>query len=341
MPPIIKHDPVLSLNKKPELLIKSTLKTISAFLFLITLLGIVIYSYLFIFLNKTPANFPINVPVTIREGTSVKEAVTVFAEAGLVKSELALYLTLLIWYEPSDIKASTYVFDKPIDTRSIAYELTQGNFTTNLLRITHKEGERASTIAKTAVKILPDFDGQKFINLAEPVEGTLFPETYFVPKEFTAEELFSLMTMTFNEQIEPLKTEIRNYSLTLREIITLASIIEREANSLESMKMVSGILQNRLKIGMALQADASIEYALNKGLGELNPEDLKINTPYNTYLYTGLPPTPIGNPGLEAIKAVLNPTPSEYFYYITGKDGNFYYAKNFNEHRLNIERYLR
>ena len=92
---------------------------------------------------------------------------------------------------------------------------------------------------------------------------------------------------------------------------------------------------------MALQTDASIEYVLDKPLNELVPSDLEIDSPYNTYQNPGLPPTPIGNPGLEAIKAVLYPTPSKYLFYITGNDGNFYYAKNFDQHRLNIARYLR
>ncbi len=105
--------------------------------------------------------------------------------------------------------------------------------------------------------------------------------------------------------------------------------------------MVAGILQNRLTLGMPLQADASVEYILEKPLSELTPEDLKINSPYNTYLNDGLPPTPIGNPGINAILAVLSPTESDYLFYITGDDGKFYYAKTFDEHRVNIAKYLR
>ena len=130
-------------------------------------------------------------------------------------------------------------------------------------------------------------------------------------------------------------------NLSEHDVVILASIIEREANSTTSMKLVSGILQNRLALDMALQVDASMEYILEKPLKELTAEDLKIDTPYNTYLYRGLPPTAIGNPGLDAIMAVLEPTPSEYMFYITGTDGEFYYAKNFDEHRLNIAKYLR
>jgi len=139
----------------------------------------------------------------------------------------------------------------------------------------------------------------------------------------------------------PLRDQIASSSLTEEQVIIMASVIEREANSPESMGYVAGILQNRLAIGMYLQVDASIEYILNKTLAELVPEDLKIDSPYNTYTNPGLPPTPIGNPGMTSILAVLNPTPSNYLFYITGNDGTFYYARTFDEHRVNIARYLR
>jgi UPF0755 protein len=343
MPPLRNRDTYSNQDKEPKSLIGSAIKTVFSFVLAVFVLGIALYGYLFVILNKPPTNFPVNIPVAIPEGTSAKEATAIFAKAGLVRSELVLYLSLILWYEPSDIKASTYVFSEPIDTKTIANELTLGNFATDLLRITHKEGERATTLAVNADKILTQFDANEFIALAEPFEGKLFPDTYYIPKDFTAEELFNLLLDTYNERVHIPYYEqtLTQRELTEDQMLILASIIEREANSPESMKMVSGILQNRLDIDMALQTDASIEYVLNKPLGELLPEDLEIDTPYNTYLYPGLPPTPIGNPGLDAIRAVLEPTPSEYLFYITGKDGSFYYAKNFDEHRLNIARYLR
>jgi UPF0755 protein len=107
------------------------------------------------------------------------------------------------------------------------------------------------------------------------------------------------------------------------------------------MRLVSGILQNRLTENLPLQVDATFEYILGKTSAELTLDDLKMESPYNTYTNLGLPPTPIANPGLVAINAVLNPTPSDYFYYLTGSDGNFYYAKDFETHKKNKARYLR
>ena len=158
-----------------------------------------------------------------------------------------------------------------------------------------------------------------------------------------------LLTVTFPEGIRAADMgAIIDSASTLSEydVLILASIVEREANDEESMRMVAGIFQNRLDIGMALQADASIEYVLDVPINELREGELaqslrELDSPYNTYLYPGLPPTPIGNPGLQAISAVLNPLPSDYYYYITGNDGVFYYAETLDEHNANIARYLR
>lgn len=288
-----------------------------------------------------PASFPVNRPIEIVPGMSVKAIARTLAEGGYIQSELLLYGILLSNYEPSDLKASTYVFAEPLDVFAIAERLTEGDFTSSLIPFTHIEGERATTIAATAEATLQNFDSEEFLRLAVPLEGTLFPDTYLVPRDFSAVDLIDTMVTAYEATIAPLRGQIASSSLTEAEVVILASIIEREANSPESMKMVSGILQNRLRDNMPLQVDASVEYILDKPLAELTPEDLQSDTPYNTYLNRGLPPTAIGNPGLTAIMAVIDPTPSPYFFYITDTDGTFHYAETFDEHRLNIARYLR
>lgn len=292
-------------------------------------------------LNEPAENFPTGTPVTIPVGTEVRSITKILADNNYVKSDSLLYFILIANYEPTQIKASTYIFDRPLTTKEIGERLIKGDFNSNLTRFTHIEGERATVLAKRASEKLPDFDGDVFIQASEPLEGKLFPETYFIPEDFDELQLLNLLTETYTKEIEKLQPQIEAHALTEDEIIVLASIIEREANSTTSKKMVSGILQNRLAIDMPLQADASIEYILDKPLAELTPEDLEIDSPYNTYLNRGLPPTPIGNPGLEAIMAVLEPTPSEYLFYITDETGEFHYAKTYDEHLKNVARYLR
>lgn len=292
-------------------------------------------------LSGAPTDFPVNTAITIEQGTEVREITEILANENVVQSDALLYYVLVLFYDSTDIKASTYVFEQPLTVREVATRLTQGDFDTNLIRFTHFEGERATQIATNAGELLPNFNTERFITAAEPQEGKLWPETYFVPADYTDEELLTLMLETYDENITTLTEQISTHALTLDEILVLASIIEREANTKESKETVASVLQNRLDIGMALQADASIEYVLDKPLSELTPDDLEIDSPYNTYLYPGLPPTPIGNPGLDAINAVLNPTESEYFYYITDDEGVFHYSETYNQHLRNIEKYLR
>ncbi len=301
----------------------------------------VLLAYYVVNFNAAPTDFPVGIPVVIEEGSSISRIVKHLAADNVVQSELLLYAILLTQYTPSDIKASTYVFDQPYSTFQIAEKLANGDFTSNLVRLTHREGERVSELALAVHEALPNITVEEFMNVALPYEGKLFPETYFIPPHFTATDVVATLNEKYEAFMIPRRGTIAASNLTEDEVIILASILEREANDPESMGMVSGILQNRLEIDMPLQADASIEYVLDKPLGELVPEDLELDSPYNTYLNRGLPPTPIGNPGGVAIDAVLEPTPSDYLFYITGNDGVFYYAVSYEDHRRNIARYLK
>ncbi len=309
---------------------------------IIFLVVLTISSYFsFQYLESAPSDFPLNEGFVIEPGTGIKEVAINAEEAGLVKSSWLLYFYLITFFRDTPPQASTYMFERPHTTTQVAEFFAKGDHDSNLLSLTIPEGTSMKDIAKIAATNLPNFNSELFFQIAVGQEGYLFPETYFIPNTYNEEDLYSLLNNTFSEKVKTLEPALSNHELTLTEIVILASIIEREANSIESMRMVSGILQERLRIGMALQVDASMEYVLEKPLSELTAEDLKTDSPYNTYLNAGLPPTPIGNPGLDSIRAVLEPTESEYLFYITGDDGNFYYAKTFDEHRRNIERHLR
>lgn len=298
--------------------------------------------YLFCTFLQTPPNqFPIHKPFIIEAGTSISQIVEEAKSAHLIRSEFLLYALLVTEFRNKPPQASTYIFDTPINVRALASMFARGDHDSNLISITIPEGTTNKDIANIAAALLPNFDTDAFLNIAIGQEGYLFPETYFIPATYTEEDLYTLLNDTFSKKIQTLEPALGNHVLSLTEIIILASIIEREANSEESMRMVSGILQKRLTLGMPLQVDASMEYVLDKPLSELTADDLKQESAYNTYLNTGLPPTPIGNPGLTSVQAVLEPIESEYLFYITGTDGNFYYARTFAEHRENIERYLR
>lgn len=297
--------------------------------------------FFFWFITASPVLPEDGATLQIQRGMSVGQIAQEAKEAGVVRSSFLLYTILTYSYDPTRIFAGTYRFEDPHSVFEVARKLAQNETDKSLTRLTIPEGVTRKDIAQIADEKLTDFDERTFLELTKNNEGYLFPETYFVPHNFSAQELVPLLTETYAKQLLAYHEEIAKSEFTEYEILILASILEREANDEESMRMVSGILQNRLDIGMALQADATIGYVLDKPISELVPEDLEIETPYNTYLNAGLIPTPIGNPGLLAIDAVLHPTPSNYFYYITGADGTFHYAETYDEHLRNIELYLR
>lgn len=333
---IEEHAEAEAIPQHTDVLVRSLKWVIGFFCVLLIVVSITL-----VMLMRPPLTFPVHSTIEVTQGQSVAGIVAQFAEEGYVRSSDVLYAVLLLEYDASDIRAGIYTFEEPVGTREVAHIITKIGPSEPLISVTFPEGSTVAAIAETADAKLPAFNKDSFLSYAREFEGSLFPETYFVPDTFTQEQLFDLLRNTYEEKVSPLREQIAKHPLTEAEVLVLASIIEREANTAESMKLVSGVLQNRLAIDMPLQADASIEYVLDKPLSELVPEDLQIDSPYNTYLNRGLPPTPIGNPGLDSIMAVLEPTESDYFYYITDTEGVFHFAQTLDEHNTNIARYLR
>lgn len=292
-------------------------------------------------LARPPAAFPRSDAVVIPRGLGASAIADLMKEHQVVRSAPFLYLVLLWRHDPSSIQAGTFLFDRPLSVFQVADRITTLGATEDLVQLTLPEGYTIKEFAGLASAVLPDFDAAAFINAASSSEGYLFPDTYYLPADFTAAELLALQQETYAQKTAPLQEIMNQHPLGEAGVITLASLLEREANTPESMKMIAGILENRLREGMRLQIDASLEYVLDRPLHTLEAADLEIDSPYNTYRNDGLPPTPIGNPGLQAIEAVLDPTLSDYFYYLTDTDGNFHYAKTFDEHRANIAKYLK
>jgi UPF0755 protein len=199
---------------------------------------------------------------------------------------------------------------------------------------------------KKAVKNFKDYDNYNFLNkeilstLEYPLEGYLYPDTYFVDSmNFKSEQLIKKMLDNFEKKFETLKDIFKNQERSMHEIITMASILQKEVRTKKDYQIVAGILWKRLDSGWHLGADATILYATKKK--NLDIADLDIDSPYNTRRYTGMPPGPICNPDIEHIKAALTPTESEYWYYLTTLDtGEVIYAKTNEEHNKNKAKYL-
>lgn len=288
------------------------------------------------FYNAPPSDFPVATDIEIADGMTVREIADSLAEHSVVKSSIYLYALLLKKYDGTYVQAGTYTFERPMTATEVGSAITTGDYLSPALTITLPEGFRARDI----YTFLPnDFESMSLTPFEE-MEGYLFPETYFISPDMGARELKELLVTTAVERHSEIIGNVSTTSLSTEEIIILASLIEREARDSKSKKMVSGILQNRLAIGMPLQVDAVFDYLLNKDSSELTRDDLAIDSPFNTYAHTGLPPHPISNPGEESIRAVLEPTKSNYLYYLTSRDGEFHYAKTFDEHKRNKAKYL-
>jgi UPF0755 protein len=228
----------------------------------------------------------------------------------------------------------------------IANSLTSGrqDFWVTIFEGLRRE-EIAQALEYSFTQAGANFDADVFLVKTKGKEGMLFPDTYLFPLDVSEETVASLLINTFNSRVD--LELIESQGKTLNHVLTLASIVEREANDEASRKMVAGILYNRLNINMALQVDATLQYI--KGYNSIHQdwwapplaEDKNIDSPYNTYKYPGIPPGPICSPSIESIKAVLYPTPSDYLYYITDNKLNMHYAKTFEQHNQNVNTYLR
>lgn len=306
----------------------------------LTALGIVVFGMLVgIFFVSAPAAFPQNTRIVITEGSSLRQVAETLKSESVIRSPLMFQAIVHFEDREHTIRAGTYLFPERLSVFGIARSLITGEYKMPLRRVTVFEGMDNREIAALFAHEL-EIDPEKFLTLAEEWEGYLFPETYFIPEEYTEEDIIELMRTTFEEKMVELQDDIADSGLSLHELIVLASIIEGEAREEISMRMVAGILFNRLAIDMPLQVDAVFVYLLGKGSSELTIDDLAIDSPYNTYTNIGLPPTPIANPGLASIEAVLNPTPSDYLYYLTAPNGVFHYAETFEVHKRNKELHL-
>jgi len=183
--------------------------------------------------------------------------------------------------------------------------------------------------------------GKTFLGRVKSVEGYLFPDTYRIYTTATAQDIIQKATENFDRRlVDDIRTKIQARGLTIHEVVTLASIIEREVATPEDRRFVADIFLKRLDAGMALQADSTVNYITKKHVSRASLADTKIDSPYNTYQHRGLPPGPIGNPGLDTIRAVIDPTSSPYWYFLTTEDGRVMYAQDFEEHKENRGKYL-
>jgi UPF0755 protein len=299
---------------------------------------IIIFSCVFISMLP-PSNFS-TATVTVESGASVRSIGTLLAEKQIIKSPALFELCSRVVGKKGTISAGNYLFETPAHVCRVAYRMSRGIYGNTQARITIPEGSTYRDIANIVAAKYTGFNKSEFLSLAKPFEGTLFPDTYFFFSGITSQGIIDELVETHHKKTAKLLDTISDPQKK-REIIIMASILEREANNAEEAKVISGILWKRITIGMPLQADATLKYTTGRGSSELTLDDLRTDGPYNTYTRTGLPPGPIGNPGLAMIESAMNPKKSPYLYYLHDSGGKIYYAKTHDEHVRNKNKYLK
>jgi len=284
--------------------------------FFVSIAAVFILSYHF--LISPPKNFPINSIIPIEDGSFLYDISKNLKDEGIIRSEFALQFFAVLFGGDRHIVAGDYFFDSPISVWNVAYRISLGRHHQQALKVTIPEGTGVKRMADLLSETLINFDKVDFLAKAKPQEGYLFPDTYFFYLTTTDDEVLKALRGNFDVHVEPLKPEIEKSGHTLSEIIIMASLVEEESGGPDDKAQISGILWKRIEKGIRLQVDAWPE----------------------TYDKAGLPEAPISNPGLEAIKASIHPAETAYLFYLHDKNGKIHYAKTFEEHKLNIVKYL-
>jgi len=313
--------------------------------------------------SSPPARDGVGQPVTftVDPGVSAEQIASHLVDAGVISDRRRFDVLLNLTGGSSELDAGCYVFAENTPAAEVVLRLRSG--LTSLRSVPVPEGRRVEEIGAALVdegittpdawrealqnaprEILPEAPPDDSLN------GYLFPATYPIECQADAPRMVEAMLEAFAEQVTPeIVAEAQAAGLSLHEVLTLASIVEREAAERDEQPVVASVFLNRLAEGMPLQADPTVQYAIASANppqdGEswwksgLTEDDLAFESPYNTYLHPGLPPGPIANPGIDAIEAVIHPAATDYLYFVAKGDGSHAFAATLAEHNANVERY--
>jgi UPF0755 protein len=274
-------------------------------------------------------------------------------EAGVIRDTISFRFELARTGAGRRLRAGEYRFEGPMTVKEVVAKIARGDV--YLLPITFREGLTIKQMAAMfeakgfgpAAGFVEAASNARLVASLDPaasdLEGYLFPDTYSLPRHATAAQLVARMVAGVERALTPdLRARAAARGLDVRELVTLASIIEKETGKAEERPLVAAVYSNRLKTGMGLQCDPTVIYALERAgryTGNLTREDLRFDSPYNTYRYAGLPPGPIASPGRASLEAAANPADAPYIYFVSRNDGTHAFASSLNEHNHNVFEY--
>jgi UPF0755 protein len=291
--------------------------------------------------------------IEIEKGLDVKSISLQLKKERIIRDRIIFLIGYNIFHKNQSLKAGEYSFSFPISCREVLNKLTRGEILLHLITI--PEGLTIEEIAnifeqKASIpykEFINEAQNTELIKDIDPeaknLEGYLFPESYHIPKGIHAQKVITSMVEQFKNIFNAdWRRKAEELGMSIREIVTLASLIEKETSVPEERPLVSAVFHNRLKRGMKLECDPTIIYALKKEgkyKDRIRTKDKSFNSPYNTYLYYGLPPGPICNPGKESLEAALYPASTNYLYFVSKNDGTHYFSSNLREHIKAVIRY--
>ncbi len=311
-------------------------------------------------IQSSVSNSAEQVIFVVEKGNSVNQIASKLKKKELIKSDSFFKIYAKQSNRDTDLKAGKYSISPNLSIIEIVDKLTKGNILNEEKTIKITEGWNNKEIADYFNTI--ELSGDKFLEIVKKkkekssvfdflenikdgydIEGFLFPDTYRIYKNSSEDEIVNKMLENFNTKLTPeMRNDIKKQSKTIYEIITMASVIQKEVRSKKDMKLVSGVFWNRINNSKPLESCASLAYILGENKKQYSLEDTKIKSPYNTYRNQGLPPGPISNPGFEAIDAAIYPTRSDFFYFLSSfEDGQTIFSKTYDEHLRNKAKYLK
>lgn len=305
--------------------------------FVMAVLLVGIYQFTF----AAPSAFVPGTIVRIEYGSTTSEIAKQLSTVHIISHPELFSAALRLSGQSNTIQAGIYTFASAANVFSVTHQLVTGSGMTAPVHLTFVEGTTLSEASVVVQDAFPIISTTEFLAAAEGEEGYLFPDTYFFAPVTSAAAIVAQMHDNFITKVNPYMPEVLASGHSLAEIVTMASLLEKEARTDTDRQMISGILWNRIRLHMPLQVDAVFGYIYDRPTYSPSYNDLKIDSHYNTYRHVGLPPGPIDSPGIDSIIDALNPTKTDYLYYLTDKEGVMHYATTYAEHEANLRKYLK
>lgn len=305
-------------------------------------LGGVLFFLIYLLTIAAPLDFPSASLVNIPQGMTVTEAGNLLKTKHIIHSVLLFEAAGKLEAGESKIVAGEYFFPGPQNIFTVASRLAQGDHELIPIKIRVPEGANAKEISQLLEQDIPDFDTTAFYTAAQPKEGRLYPDTYFFTPGEDADLVLSTFENNFNLHISDtaVADAIAAFGKPLGDVLTMASLLEKEGANTKDRQIIAGILWKRISIGMPLQVDAVFPYIIGVNSLQLTKSQLKTDSPYNTYTNKGLPPGPIANPSIDSILAAVTPTKSNYLYYLSDLHSQMHYCATYSCQQANAAKYL-